>query len=203
MKKIMLILLVFCVFSTGCQKKSILKSSNIYNNLDEYKYSNNQISSINNSVNIGNSYISFKNESDTNSEYTSENIIKNNYVDDSIDDIVEIRERMFLSEINDIYLNSDEYIGKKIKYEGYFATFYNESTEENYYFVIRNGPGCCGNDSHVGFEIQWNDDIPMENQWLEVTGILEIYEKNDYKYLRLLLKSFKILDIRGNDTVIH
>lgn len=196
MKNIIVIILMFCIFSTGCQNNSSSENLNTSTTLNQYESSNENSSSTNNSSNTESSSTSFKNESNTVEEYTIEN-------DVSIDGIVEIREKMFLSQVNDIYLNSDEYVGKNIKYEGYFATFYDESTEKNYYFVLRNGPGCCGNDSNVGFEIQWNDTIPEENQWLEITGTLEAYEENGYEYLRLLLKSFKILAVRGNDTVLQ
>ncbi|MDR3210208.1 MAG: hypothetical protein LBT36_06250, partial [Oscillospiraceae bacterium] len=57
--------------------------------------------------------------------------------------VIEIKEKMFLTQTNEIYLNSEDYLGKTFKFEGLFDSVVDESTGDLYCFVIRNGPGCC------------------------------------------------------------
>ncbi|PAB56498.1 TIGR03943 family putative permease subunit [Anaeromicrobium sediminis] len=119
----------------------------------------------------------------------------------SADSVVEIKEKMFLAQVNDIYLNADEYIGKTIQYEGYLFIYDSEDLTQPKYFVIRNGPGCCGNDGTIGFEVTWEGQFPEANEWLEVRGVLESYEENGNNYLRIVLESLEVLEVRGKETI--
>ena len=114
--------------------------------------------------------------------------------------IIEIKEKMFIAQTNDIYLNADEYLGRTIKYEGIFD-FYDMPDGEKLCYVIRYGPGCCPADSNAGFEVVWDKGYPNNKEWVEVTGVLEEYYNNGYEYLRLALKSLKVLNVRGAETV--
>jgi putative membrane protein len=117
-------------------------------------------------------------------------------------DIVEIGEKMFIAQVNDIYLNADDYLGKKIKLEGVFK----QSTgEEPYYFVIRYGPGCCGNDGLVGFEVAWDKEkakpYPADDSWVEAEGVLKSYEEEGFQLSYIDLTSLNVLAKRGAETV--
>ncbi|MDR0497089.1 MAG: metal ABC transporter permease, partial [Treponema sp.] len=58
--------------------------------------------------------------------------------------VLEIRENMYMTQINEINLNYKDYLGRLIKLEGLFKQLlYNEN---NYYYVVRLTPGCCGDD---------------------------------------------------------
>jgi len=119
---------------------------------------------------------------------------------------ITIPERQFLTQTNLIYANYEDYLGKTIQYEGIFASREDTSTDEPYYFVIRYGPGCCGNDGEVGFEVIWDDAAkayPNENDWVAVSGVLEEFELEGYQYLRLRLISLDVLDKRGMETVLR
>lgn len=116
-------------------------------------------------------------------------------------DIIEIKEKMFIAQTNDIYVNPQDYLGKTLKYEGIFDPYVDEGTGETYYFVIRYGPGCCGYDANAGFEISWSGEYPKKNDWVEVVGVLEEFEDNGDKFLRLNVSSLKILDTRGAEYV--
>jgi uncharacterized membrane protein YcgQ (UPF0703/DUF1980 family) len=120
--------------------------------------------------------------------------------DDS--DIVEIREKMFIEQTNDVYINPDEYMGRTIKLEGIFAVI--DEMEPPCYFVYRFGPGCCGYDSNAGFEVAWNaeaEKYPEDNEWVEATGVLEKYESEGEPFLRLALKSLVVKAERGKERV--
>jgi uncharacterized membrane protein YcgQ (UPF0703/DUF1980 family) len=125
----------------------------------------------------------------------------------SDNDIVKITEKMFIAQVNDVYLNAEDYLGKTIKLEGIFKCeqFYEE--DEAYCFVIRYGPGCCGTDGNAGFEVKWDKDrlqpYPAVESWVEATGILKMEEEGDYQYLYLDLSSLAVLRKRGAEMVLQ
>ena len=116
--------------------------------------------------------------------------------------IIEIRERMFIGQINEIYLNAEEYIGRTIKLEGIFQT--HQSGEGQFYSVVRNGPGCCGDDGLVGFEVAWaeNQRYPEHNAWVEAIGVLQLNRASNYiSFPYLDLTSLTELNRRGREFV--
>jgi putative membrane protein len=117
-------------------------------------------------------------------------------------DVIEIGEKMFIAQVNDIYLNADDYLGKKIKLEGVFKK---STGEESYYFVLRYGPGCCGNDGLVGFEVAWAKEkakpYPADDSWVEAEGVLKSYEEQGYQLSYIDLISLNVLAKRGSETV--
>jgi putative membrane protein len=119
-------------------------------------------------------------------------------------EVVEITEKLFIAQLNDIYLNQGEYIGKKIKYEGMFTQYSWEETGMTYHLVYRKSPGCCGADGRAGFEVLWPNDLetyPNENDWCEVVGTLETYDENGQSYLHIVLDSLTVLETRGEEFV--
>jgi len=121
--------------------------------------------------------------------------IINKNLSEAISVDVEIKEKMFLSQINDIYLNIDDYLGKTIKLEGIFTI--NKWKDKTYCSVFRYSPGCCGADGTIGFLVAWDNEYPDNDDWVEAIGILETYEENNHNQLRLKLLSLKPLLISG------
>ncbi|MDR0411194.1 MAG: metal ABC transporter permease [Treponema sp.] len=119
--------------------------------------------------------------------------------------IVDIKEKMFLAQTNDVYLNTEDYLGKTIRLEGLFKR--EQSEYGNYCFVLRYGPGCCGSDGNAGFEVAWDprDQTPTEypdiDNWVEATGVLKTYEEDGYPYLYISLSSLNVLEKRGAEFV--
>ena len=119
---------------------------------------------------------------------------------------IEITEKLFISQVNDVYLNTNDYLGKTIKLEGIFKEEQWGNPLKSYYFVIRYGPGCCGNDGNVGFEVAWAQDreqqYPAAGSWVEAAGALKTYKEDGYGNLLYLdLSSLNVLSKRGAETV--
>ena len=113
---------------------------------------------------------------------------------------------MFVSQVNDVYLNADDYLGKTIKLEGIFKQ--DQGYEKLYCFVLRYGPGCCGADGNVGFEVAWANEqarpYPAADSCVEAAGVLKTYEEDGYdQFLYLDLSSLNVLSKRGAETVIQ
>jgi hypothetical protein len=117
--------------------------------------------------------------------------------------VIEIKEKMFIAQTNDVYLNPEDYLGRTIKLEGLFK--YEIGYENTYCFVIRYGPGCCGYDGNAGFEVAWdgskNRKYPEEDAWVEAVGKLQTYEESGYPYLYLSLDSLTVKKTRGAEFV--
>ena len=118
--------------------------------------------------------------------------------------IVEIRERFFVREIHAINMNADEYVGRTVKYEGLFQSFYWAETGEYFFQVYRYVFDCCGTDKAAGFEVYLGDIAPLpDGAWVEVIGVLEWYEVVEGSpFLRVAAISVRELDERGAETVM-
>ena len=117
---------------------------------------------------------------------------------------LEVREKMFLTQITELTVNSQDYLGKTIALEGMFTTLGDAATGPVYRLVYRGSPGCCGNDGITGLEVVWDDPAttyPAENDWVRAVGVLEEYTEEGIPYLQLRLISLDIKTERGLEFV--
>lgn len=116
---------------------------------------------------------------------------------------VEITDKLFIGQINDIYENSADYMGKMIRMEGILLSYMYDPTNEMVSIVYRIGPGCCGNDGNVGLEVRLKDsmELPENNAWVEAIGVLEKYTEEGQTYFRLALESLREMEKRGQEIV--
>ena len=119
------------------------------------------------------------------------------------DGVVEIEERFFLTQVNHIWRNAEEYVGRTIRYEGMFRAFYWPATGP-FYMVHRFTLGCCGNDGITGFEVYLGDIEPFaDDDWVEVVGMLEWYEVDNLRILRVAATSITEVEERGREVVLQ
>lgn len=119
-------------------------------------------------------------------------------------DVIEIKEKLFIAQTNDIYINGKDYLGKTIVYEGIFKTAEDwPNIGDTTQYVIRYGPGCCGYDGEAGFEVRWDGEWPQEDDWVEVSGVLceEAYD-NGNKILYLQVTALTVKEERGAEYVV-
>lgn len=90
-------------------------------------------------------------------------------------EVIEITDNYFIEQTNDVYLNLKDYLGKTIKMEGLIYT-YPDGQGNTYYAVVRNTPGCCGNDGLAGIDIKYDGEYPEVNTWVQITGTVESYK---------------------------
>jgi putative membrane protein len=116
-------------------------------------------------------------------------------------EIIEIRERMFITEVGYYQINARHYLGRTIKLEGILMWIHWDGDE--YYLVYRYGPGCCGNDGIVGFEVLWSEnnmEYPEHGSWVEAIGVLKRDEHCEHA-IYLDLVSLTALETRGREFV--
>jgi uncharacterized membrane protein YcgQ (UPF0703/DUF1980 family) len=130
--------------------------------------------------------------------------------EDSYANIFEIREKMFIEQCNDIYLNPDDYMDRTIKLEGIYEEEQEDGVTSRY--VIRYGPGCCGNDGLAGFEVVFDETIfdapaealpkPRRNDWVEAMGSIQrLKDPDDLEYIVLKLSRLRVKEERGAEYV--
>lgn len=133
-------------------------------------------------------------------EQVMDNALKDSQNNSEGDEIV-LKDKLFIAQCNDIYLNPDEYMDKTIRWEGIYTESTNPVTNETYKFVIRYGPGCCGNDGTAGFEILYDGELPERNDWVEAVGKIEMVEEDGNEFVAVRLSELTVLDVRGQEFV--
>lgn len=122
--------------------------------------------------------------------------------EDIKDGIINISDGIFLPLVNDIYINKDEYIGKKVRIVGQVVKFDDPDTKETVYAVLREGPGCCYNDAVIGFEFLVDGEYPKDKTWIEMVGEVILDNYGTGKVVKL-----KALEVKSakpkTDKIIH
>jgi uncharacterized membrane protein YcgQ (UPF0703/DUF1980 family) len=68
-----------------------------------------------------------------------------------------LKDRFFIQQVSDIYLNPQDYKNKIIQIEGFFGKYIDENKVEHY-SVYRKTAGCCGDDGETGFEFVYKKE---------------------------------------------
>lgn len=89
------------------------------------------------------------------------------------DNTLEITDNYFIEQTNDIFYNTDDYIDKTVKIAGIIYTYKSYNSGETYYAVVRNTPGCCGNDGLAGLDIRYEGEYPEKDAWVEIEGTIK------------------------------
>lgn len=136
---------------------------------------------------------------------------------DKEDKRVYITEDLYEPWISQIYLDPREYEGSIIRLEGIYTTNYSETDKKNYNMVYRIVTGGSITYEHTheddhdhadlpqnemyGFEFDYDGNMPKENDWIEVEGILEVYEVNGEDNLKIKANSVTIKSERGKEVI--
>jgi hypothetical protein len=111
-----------------------------------------------------------------------EDIRETAVIEDTID-LTKMSSTMVYSQVNDIVMYPDQYIGKEIIMEGVNG-IYTESVSGKVYYscVIQDATACCAQ----GIEYQLaKGKYPKDGEKVRVKGIFNVYEEGGYSYCRL------------------
>ena len=137
-------------------------------------------------------YVS-ENSNNSNNNISREELSKRRD-EDIKDGIINISDGIFLPLVNDIYLNKEEYEGKKVRISGQIVKFEDEQIDEVIYAILREGPGCCYNDSVIGFEFVTDKEKPDPQKWYELVGEVILDTENSGKVVKLKALEFKEIE---------
>lgn len=96
----------------------------------------------------------------------------------------------------DMAMNSDKYLGKKIKIQGLFFSLLNEDVNQRFYAcLVYDATACCqvGLDFVLNGEKKYPEDFPAERTEIEITGIYETRKAGNIEYNCLVCDQIKIL----------
>lgn len=104
-------------------------------------------------------------------------------------DLTALSSTMIYSEVYNMMISPDNYLGKTIKMSGNFSVYQNPNTQK-YYFacVIADATACCsqGIEFVLDGDYSYPEDYPEMNSQITVTGIFDVYEEGEYKYCQLI-----------------
>lgn len=109
--------------------------------------------------------------------------------DRSVDlDLTAISGTVVYSQVYDMIMDPDSYMGKTIKMKGSFSYYQDPDTQQEYFAVIiADATACCAQ----GIEFVWKGehvyprDYPPLDTEITVTGTFSTYSEGDYMYLQL------------------
>jgi hypothetical protein len=115
--------------------------------------------------------------------------------EDGIDiDLTKLSATMVYSEIYDMMVYPDKYIGKTVKMNGMLSTLHDE-VNDIYYFacIITDATACCaqGIEFVATDEFKYPEDYPEEGGDITVVGVFDTYWEGNYIYCTL--RNAKIL----------
>lgn len=116
--------------------------------------------------------------------------------------VIEIKENLFIAQLDDLYLNLSDYVGRTVQLEGFVDII--EIDGLLHYGVVRQAMVCCAADMMlVGLEFNWDGEPPKQNDWVAVRGILQIDADTETgeEYPVLQLESLVVKQERGSEIV--
>lgn len=149
----------------------------------------------------------------------NKNISDNDQVEDNgkqeSQEIIKIMENVYVDYINEIYLDSNNYVGKTIEIEGMFNVE-KDDNGKNHMYVYRltdiNEHVHEHDEEHIdgdeeehtvemevmmGFEFDYNGNLPQKNDWIKVVGELKEIDGD----LIISADSVEIMEDRGLEKV--
>lgn len=110
-------------------------------------------------------------------------------------DLTKLNSLMTYSEVFNIVVTPEEYVGKTIKMSGKFSTYMNfDNNEHRYSVIIQDATECC----EEGLEFVWKgdhkypDDYPKLGTEITVTGVFQPYEEHGYTWYHLVCDDIEI-----------
>ena len=99
-------------------------------------------------------------------------------------DLTAISSTMVYSEVYNMMMTPDDYIGKTVKMSGAYATYHDDATGNDYYAcIMQDATACCSQGNEF---VLADGNYPESNdQTLSVVGTFDTYDENGTKYCTL------------------
>ena len=103
-------------------------------------------------------------------------------------DLTVLSSTLVYSEVYNMMVSPEEYLGKTVKMDGSFALYHDEATDK-YYFacIIADATACCsqGIEFVLTEDYTYPDDYPEVGGAICVVGIFDTYQEGEYMYCTL------------------
>lgn len=124
----------------------------------------------------------------TDSEDTNEEIKTSEGSDDIDVDLTAISGILVYSEVYNMMSTPENYMGKKIKMEGIYTIYFDNTYSTRYdACIVQDATACCatGIEFELPDEYKYPDDYPEEGDIITVEGIFDTYDEGSYTYCTL------------------
>ncbi|MCR5010715.1 MAG: hypothetical protein K6A72_00030 [Lachnospiraceae bacterium] len=103
-------------------------------------------------------------------------------------DLTVLSSTMVYSEVYNMMITPEDYVGKTIKMEGIYSVYYDEVSDK-YYFacIIMDATACCsqGIEFMLGDDYRYPEDYPEEGSFICVEGVFDTYTEGENMYCTL------------------
>ncbi len=103
-------------------------------------------------------------------------------------DLTQLSATMVYSEVYNIMMHPEEYVGKRMKMSGMYSPFYDPETD-TYYFacIIKDATACCaqGIEFEPTADYRYPEDYPQDGDTICVIGVFDTYTENGETYATL------------------
>lgn len=108
---------------------------------------------------------------------------------DGVDvDLTLLSSTMVYSEVYNMMVSPEGYIGKTVKMKGPFAHYHDEATDNHYFAcIIKDATACCaqGIEFVLTDDYVYPDDYPQVDEEICVVGVFTMYQEGNYTYCTL------------------
>ncbi|MCR5073237.1 MAG: hypothetical protein K6A39_05360 [Clostridiales bacterium] len=108
---------------------------------------------------------------------------------DKVDvDLTVLSATMVYSEVYDMMVYPEKYIGKTVKMDGTFSLYHDKETGNNYFAcLIQDATACCaqGIEFELTDDYKYPDDYPGVNEDICVVGVFDTYMEGNDRYCTL------------------
>ena len=103
-------------------------------------------------------------------------------------DLAALSSTMVYSEVYNMMMTPDDYIGKTVKMSGAFSYFKDDSTGNEYFScIIQDATACCAQGIEFVLEgdPKYPEDYPQQGAEITVVGTFDTYYEGQYRYCTL------------------
>ena len=103
-------------------------------------------------------------------------------------DLTQLSSSMVYAQVNDMFVNPDQYVGKSVRANGTFDYFKDDKTGNEYFsVVIKDATACCaqGIEFVLDGDYTYPKDYPAQNAEITVTGNFNYYNEGENRYAQL------------------
>lgn len=108
---------------------------------------------------------------------------------DGIDiDLTTLSATMVYSQVYNMMIAPEDYVGKMVKMQGMMASYYDEAADRRYFAcIIQDATACCaqGIEFEPAGELKYPDDYPSDGETICVEGVFETYKEGELTYVTL------------------
>ncbi len=103
-------------------------------------------------------------------------------------DLTQLSSTMVYSEVYNMMITPEDFIGKTVRMEGFFAMQHDDESGNDYYAcIIQDATACCsqGIEFVPPADMKYPDDFPELDSIITVSGVFDMYEEGEYTYCTL------------------